>query len=295
MNTFRLDYDATGGLLNPTGRDLFLAALKAQPNADVLFVAHGWLNDRLASQQLFTYFSQGLAPTLVCGVSWPSHPWKSNAAGLLKGGAELASYYLMKERAAVVGSAFGADLRRLHEALPGLRIHLAGHSFGGRLVTAAARASTPQGSEPFLRSMTLIQAAFSHHSFAPHGGFREVLSRRLVGGPILVTHSKHDKAIGQAYPVASRVRKQNASSLGDANDPYGGLGRNGARGLTTDECIQLNLGDLASLRVFLAYPVINLNADRVFMGHTDIEKLELLETLKSLWSPADTTPPGQPS
>lgn len=292
MNSFRLDYDAAGGLLNPAGRDLFLAALRAQPNADVLFVAHGWLNDRIASQHFFNFFSRGLAPTIVCGVSWPSHPWKSNAAGLVKGGAELASYYFMKDRAAIVGAAFGSDLRRLHDALPGLRIHLAGHSFGGRLVTAAAQSSAPEGAQPFLQSMTLIQAAFSHNSFAPEGGFRDVLARRLVRGPILITHSRHDKAVGQAYPVASRLRKQNASSLGDASDPYGGLGRNGAVGLSAAECIHLNLGDLLSLRAFLSYPVINLNADRVFQSHTDIEKMELIETLRALWSPADTPLPG---
>ena len=295
MNTFRLDYDAAGGLLNPSGRDLFLAALKARPDSDILFVAHGWLNDRLASQRLFNFFAQGLAPKLVCGVSWPSHPWKSNAAGLVKGGAELASYYLMKERAAKVGAAFAGDLRRLHAELPDLRIHLAGHSFGARLVTAAAQASAPDGAAPFIASMTLVQAAFSHNSFAPEGGFRDVLSRRLVRGPILVTHSTHDRAIGQGYPLASRLKKQNASSLGDASDPYGGLGRNGALGLTPAECMHLNLGDLQSLRAFLAYPVINLNADRVFQGHTDIEKLELLETLKSLWSPADTALPDPQS
>jgi pimeloyl-ACP methyl ester carboxylesterase len=295
MNTFRFDYDASGGLLNPSGRDLFLAALQARPDAAVLFVAHGWLNDRLASQQLFNFFSQGLAPTLVCGVSWPSHPWKSNAAGLVKGGAEMATYYYMKERAGAVGAAFGADLRRLRQLLPDLRIHLAGHSFGARLVTAAAQASAPAGLAPFIASMTLIQAAFSHNAFAPGGGFRDVLSRRLVRGPILVTHSIHDQAVGMAYPIASRLKKQNASSLGDAGDPYGGLGRNGALGLTTTECIHLNLGDIQSLRRFLSYPVINLNADRVFHSHTGIEKTELLETLKALWSPAGTAPPDPQS
>lgn len=292
MNTFRLDYDAAGGLLNPSGRDLFLAALKAQPAAGVLFVAHGWLNDRLASQLLFNFFAQGLAPQLVCGISWPSHPWKSNAAGIVKGGAELATYFLMKERAGKVGAALGGELLRLHQALPDVRIHLAGHSFGARLVTAAAQASAPEGTPPYLASMTLVQAAFSHNAFAPQGGFRDVLTRRLVRGPILVTHSKHDQAVGLGYAAASRLKKQNASALGDANDPYGGLGRNGALGLTPAECIHLNLGDLQSLRQSLSYPLINLNAGRVFHSHTGIEKLELIETLRALWSPADTALPG---
>ena len=75
------------------------------------------------------------------------------------------------------------------------------------------------------------------------------------------------------------------------DDPFK-PGRNGAVGLSAAECIHLNLGDLLSLRAFLSYPVINLNADRVFQSHTDIEKMELIETLRALWSPADTPLPG---
>jgi pimeloyl-ACP methyl ester carboxylesterase len=292
MNPFRLDYDAAGHLLNPAGYDLFLSALQAQPTSDVLFVAHGWLNDRLASQRFFQWFSHGLAPTTVCGVSWPSHPWKSNAAGLVKAGLEMASYYVMKERAATVGEAFGADLRRLRRCLPNMRIHLAGHSFGARLVTSAAHAAASDGEPPFIRSLALIQAAFSQFSFAPEGAFRSVLERRMVDGPIAITHSRHDTAVGQAYPLASRLKGQNASSLGDAGDPYGGLGRNGAQHLTPEECIHLNLGDYESLRAYLNHPVINLNADRLFLGHSDIEKPELLQTLRLLWSRAGTKPPA---
>lgn len=295
MNTFRLDYDAAGHLLNPAGRDLFLTALRAQPGVPVLFVAHGWLNDRLASQRLFQWFAQGLAPAVVCGVSWPSHPWKSNAAGLLSAAAEMTSYYVMKERAGDIGAAFAADLRQMRRAVPGIRINLAGHSFGARLVTAAAHSSTPGGEAPFIESMTLIQAAFSQFAFAPEGAYRDVLARHLVRGPIAITHSKHDHAVGQAYPIASLIKRQNASTLGDAADPYGGLGRNGAQHLTPAECIGLNLGDFESLRRFRRYPVVNLNADRVILSHSDIEKPPLLETIKLLWSPADTAPPSPQS
>ncbi len=295
MNSFRLDYDAAGRLLNPAGCDLFLNSLRAAQPADLFFVAHGWLNDRVASQSLFQWFNQGLAPVPVCGISWPSHPWKSNAAGLLKSGAELASYYLMKERAGEIGAAFAIDLSRIARYLPNTRIHLAGHSFGARLVTSAVHATGSDEQAPFVQSLSLIQAAFSQFSLAPEGAFRDVLARRLVRGPILITHSKHDSAVGQAYPIASRLKGQNASSLGDASDPFGGLGRNGAQHLTPAECIHLNLGDLQSLRAYLNHPVVNLNADRVILGHSDYQKLELLESIKLLWSPAGTARPGRTS
>ena len=50
-----------------------------------------------------------------------------------------ATYYQMKERAGTVGAGgLNPLLRELRAAAPDLRIHLVGHSFGGRLVTAAA-------------------------------------------------------------------------------------------------------------------------------------------------------------
>jgi hypothetical protein len=52
------------------------------------------------------------------------------------------------------------------------RIHLVGHSFGGRVVTAAVAASTTGK----LQTMTLRQTAFSHNGFARsmNGFFRSV-------------------------------------------------------------------------------------------------------------------------
>ncbi len=50
-----------------------------------------------------------------------------------------------------------------------------------------------------------------------------------VNGPILITHTKNDKAVGIAYPLASRINGVKTAALGDENDPYGGIGRNGAQ------------------------------------------------------------------
>jgi len=49
-----------------------------------------------------------------------------------------------------------------------------------------------------------------------------------VAGPILITHTANDKAVGIAYALASRISGQTGAALGDATDVFGGIGRNGA-------------------------------------------------------------------
>jgi hypothetical protein len=55
-----------------------------------------------------------------------------------------------------------------------------------------------------------------------------VISQSKVNGPIVVTHTANDRAVGIAYPLASRISADNRSALGDENDVTGGIGRNGA-------------------------------------------------------------------
>lgn len=149
------------------------------------------------------------------------------------------SYYQMKKRAGKVGAAGVAALISQLAAAPGIkRIHLVGHSFGGRLVTAAAKAASPTDK---LHSMTLLQAAFSHNGFSAAGNeggtdidegyFRSVITEKRIKGPILITFSRHDHAVAKAYAIASRISRQNAASLGGPTDPYGGIGANGAQRL----------------------------------------------------------------
>ncbi len=65
----------------------------------------------------------------------------------------LFTFYQMKNRAGVVGSiGLGPFLRGLESALPGMRTHLAGHSFGGRLVVASVNGD---GSVPLLQASSL--------------------------------------------------------------------------------------------------------------------------------------------
>jgi hypothetical protein len=145
------------------------------------------------------------------------------------------AYYEMKKRAGTVGQkGVGPMVDRL--AGNGQRIHLLGHSFGCRVVTAAAAASTTDK----LQSMSLLQAAFSHNGFSKsmNGFFRSVVDNHRIKGPIVLTYTPNDRAVGIAYPVASRLSGTVASAFGDANDKFGGLGRNGAQKMEQGEVVQ---------------------------------------------------------
>jgi hypothetical protein len=87
------------------------------------------------------------------------------------------TYYEMKTRAGKVGNNGAAPLID-NLAAKVDRIHLIGHSFGGRLVTAAAKESTTNK----LASLTLLQAAFSHNGFSKilKGFFRSVVEAKRV-------------------------------------------------------------------------------------------------------------------
>jgi hypothetical protein len=186
--------------------------------------------------------------------------------------ANYATYYQMKTRAGTVGrTGVALMVARIREKRPELPVHLVGHSFGGRLVAATAATLEP-GSSPV--TMMLLQAAFSHNGFARKfdgehdGAFRTVIDERRVSGPIVITHTKNDSAVGVAYPLASRIANDAAAALGDENDPYGGLGRNGAQ--RTKEATSGVLCDLDTPYDFKADGVFNLRADKFIMDHSDV-------------------------
>jgi hypothetical protein len=193
--------------------------------------------------------------------------------------ANVTTYYKMKARAGIVGNgAVYEMLNGIQTASPEVRIHLIGHSFGCRVVTsAAAKVAKP------VASMTLLQAAFSHNSFSPDydskhkpGFFRDVIVGKKVSGPILISHTVKDLAVGLAYAVASRIARQNASAVGDANDPYGGLGRNGAQ--KTPEAVDGLLEGITAAYSF-GPGIFNLKADSIIMAHGDIVKPEIANAL----------------
>ncbi|THA77956.1 serine-threonine protein kinase [Streptomyces sp. A0592] len=156
--------------------------------------------------------------------------------GLWGGAKELlrqAAYYKMKKRAGVVGErGLGPVLAELAAGRPALRFHLIGHSFGARVVSFSLRAA-PDGAR-YIRSVTLLQGAFSHYAFAdrlPHdkgrGGALRGLHRK-VDGPVVACHSPHDSALKVFYPLASRMAGDSAGLLGfDAR--WGAIGHDGVQ------------------------------------------------------------------
>lgn len=73
----------------------------------------------------------------------------------------MTTWYVMKDRSGTVGATGVADaVRALHGSRPAIRIHLVGHSLGGRLMAGCAKALCDS---PTLQpdSLTLLEAAFS--------------------------------------------------------------------------------------------------------------------------------------
>jgi len=217
--------------------------------------------------------------------------WFGKVADGARSLANLVTYYQMKNRAGAIGQGGVRDvLTRIREDRPAsgqgaLAIHLAGHSFGARLVTAAT--AGPEGAAPLpVNSLVLLQAAFSHYGFAldydgTHDGYfrRVVTDPAYVTGVVAITFTAKDKAVGLAYPIASRIARQIAAALGDANDPFGGLGRNGAQ--KTPGARTVTLAAPGSAYGFAARGIYNLDSNAIIGGHSDLAHPEVAYALIS--------------
>jgi hypothetical protein len=203
--------------------------------------------------------------------------------GLWNGAKEVArvgTYWEMKNRAGVVGQVgLGPILERVRAANPNVKVHLIGHSFGARLVSnslVTVRADPPH----IVGSVFLLQGAFSHFAFAPKlpqdpnraGALAGMNSR--VDGPLCVTHSLRDTAVGTAYPLASLVSRDDSAALSDAFYRWGGMGHDGAQavGATAD-----SLRDVGTKYAFGMGTFLNLDGNSVITqggppsgAHSDI-------------------------
>jgi pimeloyl-ACP methyl ester carboxylesterase len=192
----------------------------------------------------------------------------------------LTSYYQMKDRAGKVGArgvtalldALSAALSAAPHATPEApHLHLAGHSFGARVVSSAAATTTSP-----IHSISLLQGAFSDLAFAGAdgplrraGAFRVALTSGVLKGPIIVTHTHNDLAVTVAYAVASRLARQAGSGLGGPDDPYAGIGANGA--VATHEAVRsVPLSAAGFSYEFVPGRIYNLRADAFISGHLDV-------------------------
>jgi hypothetical protein len=134
------------------------------------------------------------------------------------------SFWSMKKRAGNVGArGLYAALKQIIseiKTIPKPRIHLIGHSFGGKLLTAALTGppGTSQSQQNEVQSLMLIQSAFSHFAFASadalrafdiqsssSGRYVDVIARRLVRGVIAATYSDQDMPNRVFYPIGAAV------------------------------------------------------------------------------------------
>lgn len=199
------------------------------------------------------------------------------------------TFWTMKERAGVVGSSgvyeLVRDLRSRGGA--GLRIHLIGHSFGGRLVSAAV--AGPSGSVPNqVDSLIVLEGAFSHFAFSSRdqiaalgfrgdkGGLFEPVvksldsSRPAVRGRLVAVFSKQDQPNQVLYPLASRIKGSDREAARPIR--FGSIGADGFQGPQV-RSLRLSGLTFAQLDAALRDPsarLINVDASDVVLGHSDL-------------------------
>jgi hypothetical protein len=174
-------------------------------------------------------------------VGWLKH-LRRDASARIAHILNLFAYNEMKIRAGVVGGGL-ADHVLNPLVAAGKRVHLVGHSFGGRLMTAATAAVKGK-----ISNLTVLEGAFSHNALGIdpdgpiNGAFKSVIDNAKVAGRIATAHSDHDGAVWIAYPLASRVFRDSYSLrlalagplglvFGGPTDRYGAIGANGPQNL----------------------------------------------------------------
>jgi hypothetical protein len=143
---------------------------------------------------------------------------------------------------------------------------------------------------PAVQSATLLQGALSLWSFCSKiekakgqpGYFRSIVDDGRVRGPIVTTHSRHDKAVGVWYPKAAGVADQVAYEVGLGDLPkYGGVGTFGIQGPDTNSA-NMEMLPLGGAYGFQQGRIYNLKSDRyikdgggVSGAHSDIAHPEV--------------------
>ena len=256
---------------NPKAQDDFVALVLSLVDDSPTDKTEGLAQIRTRSgSELLARLGAG-APSGTRGIGG----WFSGIAGSVGQFLNLTTWYVMKDRSGVVGSVGVASaVRALHTSCPDLRIHLVGHSLGGRLMASCAKAL---GETPALQvdSLMLLEAAFSHFGFSDDNGhgasgfFRDVVVKKVVKGPFLSTFSKEDTVVGNAYAIMSRLAFDNTREIGDASDEFGGIGRNGP--LKTSEVAHFPFQNPGTAYTYAPGVINNLDGSGGFIkDHADV-------------------------
>lgn len=185
------------------------------------------------------------------------------------------SYWSMKKRARTIGeSGMHAFVGALMTAAPQARFHLMGHSFGTIVVSGIL--GGPNASHALPRqvdSVALIQGAVSLWAFGDSvngkslkGYFNPWVRRAAIRGPLIVSSSIHDDAVGLLYPWASALSFSDGAFGVDEDELplYGAIGKYGVRALPG--IVSREMLDENASYGFEPGKIYNLNASK-FIAH----------------------------
>ncbi|MEV3854676.1 serine-threonine protein kinase [Streptomyces sp. NPDC050095] len=227
-------FDQFGGLVRQLV-GIRPAALGADVREEGAHTAPAMLQQN--TQDVCVEFAEALEATVgAASIRWPGGVVKA-----WKGAHELlrqATYFAMKKRAGKVGQAgLGPFLGRLAHDAPDVRVHLVGHSFGARLVSFALAGLDPAAHN--VKSVTLLQGAFSHYAFANRGVLKGQQAR--VDGPLVSCYSHFDTALSTMYPIASRLADDDKGAF-DLGLRWGAMGFDGIQDVAG--AVRLTLADV---------------------------------------------------
>ena len=183
--------------------------------------------------------------------------------------------WMMKDRAGVVGARGVSPLLVDLLAAGNARVHLIGHSYGGKVMLSAL--SVPPALPRKVHSMLLLQPAVSHLCFADEvplnhnpGGYRVALGR--VERPILTTFSRNDVALTKAFHLAivrpSDLGEMQIAADGEPPTWFAALGGFGPR-RAGEKLIDMQLPP-TSYTFDAGAPIYGLRGDATIFGHGDI-------------------------
>ncbi|MBA2355476.1 MAG: hypothetical protein H0V80_12505 [Acidobacteria bacterium] len=202
------------------------------------------------------------------------------------------SYWTMKKRARTIGESGMHDFAAgLMKAAANARVHLMGHSFGTIVVASMLGGRGAAGQLPRqVDSVALLQGAVSLWAFGASvngedrpGYFHAWVKRGAIRGPLIVSQSIHDRAVGRLYPWASALSLSDAS-FADELPKYGAIGRFGICGL--EAAIPRAMGDTSERYRFEPGKVYNLESSKFIKdggglsgAHSDIDGPEVAHAL----------------
>ena len=202
------------------------------------------------------------------------------------------SYWTMKYRARKIGENGMHDfVSQLQTALPAAKFHFMGHSFGCIVVSSILGGKDGKTALPRpVESLALVQGALSLWAYADQvkdtgkpGYFNVAFRKPAVSGPIVVTRSKNDKAVGLAYALATALVPINIDGSFDVDlaptflPLLGGIGTYGVRGL--DFASDLVMLPATGTYTFQAGKIYNLKGDTFIPGHSGIDGPEVAHAL----------------